>query len=260
MLINKIALVSQLVPPIDAQLAQALVDEFISQEKRFIQGDWEPSQLDGGQFCEILARIIYHQDSSNLNANKKFEECISYIESDQVPHAINPRHGAIHLAKVLKTIYKFRSQRGAVHVSLTYKPNHMDSKVVLDMVGWAFSESLRIFWNGDREQVARAIRELLQFDVPAIGKFEDVLMVQRTDLSAAEEILVLLHYSGESGFSRKELGRYVMHDPPRITEALKELAAPASRQVILLTSGRYRLTDLGSKYLRERLSDKLLLG
>jgi hypothetical protein len=31
------------------------------------------------------------------------------------------------------------------------------------------------------------------------------------------------------------------------------------QQVILLTSGRYRLTDLGSKYLRERLSDKLLL-
>jgi hypothetical protein len=243
----------------DSQLAQDLVDEFVSQEKRFIQGDWEPSQLDGGQFCEILARIIYHQDSNNLNASKKFEECTAYVENDQVSHAINPRHGAIHLTKVLKTIYKFRSQRGAVHVSPNYKPNHMDSKVVVDMVRWAFAETLRIFWKGDREQVAMAIRELLHFDVPAIGKFEDVLMAQRTDLSAAEEILVLLHYAGEAGFSRKELGKYVMHDPPRITEALKELAGSSSRQVILLTSGRYRLTDLGSKYLRERLSDKLLL-
>jgi hypothetical protein len=113
----------------------------------------------------------------------------------------------------------------------------MDSKVVADMVHWAFAEALRMFWNGDREQVAKAIRELLQFGIPAIGKFEDVLLVQRTDLSAAEEILVLLHYAGEAGFSRKELGRYVMHDPPRITEALKSLTSASSRQVILVTSG-----------------------
>jgi hypothetical protein len=260
MLISRTTLVSQLVPPLDAQLAHDLVDEFVSQEKRFIQGDWEPSQLDGGQFCEVLARIVYHRDSGNLNAGQQFAHCAAYVENDQVPHAINPRQDAIHLVKVLKTIYKFRSQRGAVHLSPNYKPNHMDSKIVVDMVRWAFAESLRIFWNGDREQVAKAIRELLQFDVPAIGRFEDVLMVQRTDLSAGEEVLVLLHYAGETGFSRKELGKYVMHDAPRVTEALKALASPASRQVILLTSGRYRLTDLGSKYLRERLSEKLLLG
>ena len=259
MLINKTTLLGQLAPPLDPQLAQELVDEFVSQEKRFIQGDWEPSQLDGGQFCEILARIVYHRDSGSLNAGRKFEDCTAYIENDQVPHAISPRHDAIHLAKVIKTIYKFRSQRGAIHISPNYKPNHMDSKIVVDMVRWAFAEALRMFWNGDREQVAKAIRELLQFDVPAIGKFEDVLLVQRTDLSAGEETLVLLHYAGEAGFSRKELGKYVMHDPPRITDALKLLTSPESRQVILLASGRYRLTDLGSKYLRERLSDKLLL-
>ncbi|HEY3975247.1 MAG TPA: hypothetical protein VGM18_19750 [Candidatus Sulfotelmatobacter sp.] len=251
---------SQLTPPLDAQLAQLLVEEFIAQEKRFIQGDWEPTQLDGGQFCEILSRILYHQDSGNLNAGKKFEDCCAYVENDQVPHAISPRHDAIHLIKVLKIIYKFRSQRGAVHISPNYTPNHMDSKVVVDMVRWAFSESLRIFWNGDREQVSRAIRELLQFEVPAIGRFEDVLMVQRTDLSPSEEILMLLHYAGEAGFSRKELGKYVMHDPPRITEALKALTSPVQRQVILLTSGRFRLTDIGSKYVREKLSDKMLLG
>ena len=84
-------------------------------------------------------------------------------------------------------------------------------------------------------------------------------MVQRTDLWASEEILILLHHAGENEFSRKELGKYGMHDPPGITGALKALTASAVRQVILLTSGRYRLTDLRSEYLREGLSDKLLL-
>src|SRR5438132_540211 len=252
MLVNKAGLVSQLAPPLDGQLAQQLVDEFVSQEKRFIQRDWEPSQLDGGQFCEVVARILYHKDSSNLNPGKEVENCLRYVENEQVTHLLQPRQTALHLVKVVRTVYKFRSARGAVHVSPTYKANHMDSKLVLEGVRWLFAEILRIWWKDDREQVASAIRELLQFDVPAVGKFENVLMVQRTDLSASDEILVLLHYAGENGFSRKELGQYVMHDARRITEGLQYLTGPKCRQIFKLGSGRYQLTDLGSKHIREK--------
>src|SRR3712207_7869439 len=42
-----------------------------------------------------------------------------------------------------------------------------------------------------REGVAKAIRELLQFDVPAVGVFGGRILVQRTDLSVEEEVLLL---------------------------------------------------------------------
>jgi len=260
MLVDKATLAGQLAPPLDGQLVQQLVDEFISQEKRFIQRDWEPGQLDGGQFCEALARILYHMDSGSLNRSKDDNECLKYLENAQVPHLLQPRQTALHLVKVVRTVYKFRSARGAVHISPTYQANHMDSKLVLEGVRWLFAESLRIWWKDDREKVAAAIRELLQFDVPAVGKFEDVLLVQRTDLSPSDEILVLLHYAGEKGFSRKELGKYVMHPAPRITEAVKHLSGPQSRQIVQLGSGNYRLTDIGSKRVRESLSEKLFIS
>jgi hypothetical protein len=260
MLVDKATLVGQLAPPLDSQLAQQLVDEFISQEKRFIQRDWEPGQLDGGQFCEALTRILYHMDSGNLNRSKDDDECLKYVANEQVPHLLQPRQTALHLAKVIRTVYKFRSARGAVHISPTYQANHMDSKLVLEGVRWLFAETLRIWWKDDREKVAAAIRELLQFDVPAIGKFDDILLVQRTDLSPSNEILVLLHYAGEKGFSRKELGKYVMHAAPRISEALKHLSGAQSRQIVQLGSGNYRLTDLGSKHVRENLSEKLFIS
>ena len=259
-LIDKATLVARLAPPLDPSLTEALVDEFISLERRFIQRDWEPAQLDGGQFCEILGRIVYHQDSGNLNLNRKFEECISYLVNEQVPHAINPRSDALHICKVINTAYKFRSARGGVHISPLYKPNHMDSKVIIEMVRWAFADTLRKFWSGvDREQVAKAVRELLSFDVPCIGKFEEVIMVQRTDLSAEQELLVLLHYAGEQGFSRTELGKYAMVSKASVTTALQKLISPDIREVVQLLSGKYRLTDLGSKRIRERMPDKLLL-
>lgn len=260
MLVTKSTLIAALAPPLDAHMVGELVDEFVSLEKRYIQRDWEPAQLDGGQFCELLGRIIYHADSGNLNRGKDLEDCIRYLNNDQVQHAIQPRHDAIHIGRVLGTVYKFRSQRGAIHISPTYKPNHMDSKYVVDGVRWLFMEALRRFWGGaDREQVAKAIRELLQFDVPAIAKFEDgLVIVQRTDLTAEEEVLLLLHYAGDVGFSRRELGRYVMADAPSVTRAVQSLSSRQYRQVVRLSSGNYRLTDLGSKRIREQLSDRLL--
>ena len=258
-LAEKKKLLAEISPPLDHLLATQLLDEFISAERRFIQRDWEPAELDGGQFCEVLSRILYHQDSGVLSHNKAFEDCCRYLENEQVTHAIQPRQTCLHLLRVLKTIYKFRSQRGAVHISPSYTPNHMDSKFIIESVRWTMSESLRVFWQGDREVVAKTIRELLQFDVPCVGQFGDVLLIQRTDLSADEEVLVMLHYAGEQGFSRTELGRVVRTSPASVTRAIQKLESNICRQIIKLPNGCYRLTDLGSKRIREQLADKLLL-
>jgi hypothetical protein len=235
------------------------LNEFISLERRYVLRDWEPAELDGGQFAEILARIIYHLDSGNLNRSKDFEECVKYLENDQVQHSIIPRQHALHICRVLRTLAKFRGQRGAVHITPQYSANQMDARLMVECVRWAFSEALRIWWNADRNRVATIIRELLDFDVPCIGKFEDILLVQRTDLITEEEVLVLLHYAGEKGFTRKYLGQIIPRPAPRISEAVKSLASPDRRLIIELPNTSYRLTDLGSKFVRDGLSRKLSL-
>ncbi|GKQ51116.1 hypothetical protein [Bradyrhizobium sp. Ce-3] len=257
-LIEKRTMLAALSPPLDHLLATQLLDEFISAERRFIQRDWEPAELDGGQFAEIAARILYHRDSNNLSHTKDFADCLKYVEDDKLNHLIIPRHDALHITRILRNIYKFRSQRGAVHISPSYQANHMDSKFIIEAVRWVMNEILRIFWNGDRERVAKAIRELLQFDVPCVGVFEDVILVQRTDLTADEEILVLLHFGGEQGFSRAQLGKFAKRPASSISDSIKKLLASDLRQIVLV-GDKYRLTDLGSRRVREQLAGKLLL-
>lgn len=60
---SKTHIVTQISPPLDQQLAELLIEEFTSLERRCFLGDWEPATLDGGQFAEIASRIIYHIDS-----------------------------------------------------------------------------------------------------------------------------------------------------------------------------------------------------
>lgn len=258
-LIEKTTLVNEISPPLDSFLANQLLDEFISMERRFIQRDWEPAELDGGHFCEVLARLLYHVDANNLDRARDFGDCLRYIENDSVSHFLSPRQDGKHLAQVLRTIYKFRNQRGVAHISPTYSPNHMDSKYLIESVRWCMNETLRIFWRGDRETVAKAIRELLQFDVPCVGRFEDVLLVQRVDLKAEEETLILLHYAGEVGFRIEDLKRYTKFSVRSIDRSIQSLESAGYRQIVRLSTGNYRLTDLGSKRIREQLAPKLLL-
>jgi hypothetical protein len=63
-LIEKNKILAEIAPPLNSALASQLLDEFVSSERRFIQRDWEPAQLDGGQFCEVAARIVYHLEQS----------------------------------------------------------------------------------------------------------------------------------------------------------------------------------------------------
>jgi hypothetical protein len=261
-LVERDTLVRQLAPPLDGLLAGQLVDEFISLERRFVLRDWEPAELDGGQFAEILSRVLCHLDSGNVNQSKGFNECMQFLEDHDSSrsHRLNPRKDALHMARVLRAVYGFRSQRGAVHISPTYKANHMDAKFMIESVRWLFNEVLRVYLQSDREVVARTVRELLQFDVPCIGRFGDVIVVQRTDLTSEQEILVLLHYAGEAGFSRAEIGKYAMCSSGTVSDSLKKLTSSRLRQVVLLPNGNYRLSDLGAKRTREQMADKLLAG
>lgn len=258
-LIERSNLINKLAPPFDNLLATQLVDEFISMERRYIQRDWAPSNLDGGQFAEIASKILYHLDSNNLNYKKEFRDCMKYLDNIDVNHSLTDRKQVAHFSNVLHTIYKFRGERGAIHISPTYSPNHMDSRFLMESVRWCMNELLRVFWNGDRNEVAKVIRELLQFDVPCVGVFGETVLVQRTDLKTEEEILLLLHYAGEVGYNRTVIGQFAMSSQSSITVNLQKLSSPGYRQIIQLQNNNYILTDLGHRRIRNELADKLLL-
>ncbi len=259
--IDKNALLAAICPPLDQRLADQMVNEFISLERRYVLRDWEPATLDGGQFAEASARLLYHQDSGILNRRKGVNECLIYVEdrANSNPHAFPERKAALHISRVIRTIYKFRSDRGAVHIDPDYTANHLDSKLVLENCRWVISEFLRVFWTADRRQVAAAIRQIIQYDVPVIGVYDGCPLVQRVDCSAEEEVLILLHYAGEEGLSRTDIGSCVLRGAPAVTKALAALVSPRRRQVVRLRNRNYRLTDIGISRILNDLADKLII-
>ena len=257
---NVDSLVSQISPPLDKSLATALLTEFVDLERRFVLGDWEPATLNGGQFAEVASRIIYHIDSGILNSRKGLDSCLAYIEDDgnANKHSFPNRPSARHLCKALRLIYKFRSQRGAIHIDPNHTANELDSTLVLSLSRWVVSEILRTFWSGNQAEVAQTIRAIVRYPVPSVFENDGRSVVLRTDCTAEEEILLLLHNAGEAGLSRVEIGKSAMKSASAITRAIRDLSSPAKRQVMKRDDGQFSLTPNGTKRVHEEISERLL--
>lgn len=258
---TKNTLISKLSPPLDHKLVDQLISEYISLEKRYILGDWEPATLDGGQFAEASARIIYHIDKNNLSRKKGVNSCLEYIEDkdNNNIHHFPDRKAALHLCRVTRMIYKFRSARGAIHIDPDYTANHFDSKLVKEGTRWILCEILRLFWTGDKSLVSKAISEILTFDIPAVGSFDGQLVVQRTDLTTEEEILILLYFAGEEGLPRKEILDAVMKSKSANTKALQTLSSSKRREIIQTKNKNYRLIDKGVRKVIVELTEKMVI-
>ncbi|OJU88103.1 hypothetical protein BGO17_03970 [Candidatus Saccharibacteria bacterium 49-20] len=245
-------LVSLLSQSIDGRLAQSLVDEFIELEEAFTARKWKATELDGGRFAEAASRIVYAIDSGNLNLTKGVDDCLRYIDSQQLSHAFPERQTAVHLAKVIRVVYKFRSQRGAVHVTPHYTANEIDSRLVQEMVRWILAELLRLFVVGDREVVAAIIRDLARFPFPLMRMFGDDAFLQATSFTTEEEILAHLLFN-RGGLAQADIVRVVPKDASGISRAIKKLQSASCRQIKKM-GNKWVLTDLGINRIEERLA------
>jgi hypothetical protein len=237
---------------VNPQLAEQLVNEFVAFEEAFLLKRWKYSELDGGRFTEVAARIIYVVDSSNVSRTKPVDDCFRYIDNEQVPHAYPERQGAIHLVKVLRAIYKLRSQRGAVHVSPTYTANEIDSRLILESVRWVLADLLRVFVTTDREMVANIVRDLARFPHPLIRNIEDEPLLQSVTFTTEEEVLAHLLHAG-NGLATATLVKFIPKSASGVRAALSNLSTAKSRQ-IANRSSKWFITDLGIKRIEERIA------
>ncbi len=240
---------------IEPTLAKQLLAEYRTLEESFSTMKWKYSELDGGRFCEVVARLIYSVDSGNISHSKSVGDCIKYIQNEKVPHNFPERKAALLAARVIQTTYKLRSQRGAVHVSTVYTADEIDSRLIIENCRWLMIELMRLFWDSDKTKVVGIIKEMCRLQIPIIRDFDGRLLVQRTDFTAGEEILALLFSKHAEGMTLAELISFIPKHHNTVRDAAKKLTSSSIRMAVVV-SGRYKITDLGIKAVELLLAEK----
>lgn len=260
---NADALRADLAKVVDPTFADLVVTTYLEMQQRYFVEDWQPTELDGGRFCEAVARAIYQIDSGNISHSKLPGAVAEYmLDTDKsgkplsVPHThaldVKDRN---HFCKVLQTVYKFRSDRGAVHISPQYTANHLDAAMIVANVKWLFAEFLRLSWKKDRNEIAVLIEAILEFEHPLIHVLDGEPLVLSESLSAPEEVLILLRREGERGLTREHLRHFVKASQPAVDMAIHRLVE--GRQIRMSKQEEFVITHLGAQRVLNDIMPKL---
>jgi hypothetical protein len=247
-------LIAELAKGVDASLADAVVSSYVEMQQRFFAGDWQPSELDGGRLCEAISRALYQLDSGTVTHSQLPNELCEKIEDEQNlrPHNLDlkDRH---HVSRAIGLVYKFRSDRGSVHISPKYTADFMDSMLMVHAGKWIFAEFLRLAWKQDKAVIAETIAQIVQLEYSLIHELDGVPLVLESTVSAPEEILLLLNHAEGHKLSKEELSQQAKNNTSTsLTVAFSRLLK--SNEIRSTnTAGEVAMTPKGQKRVIEKI-------
>ncbi len=193
--------IAELSKVVDPAFAEAAVTNYVQMQQRFLAGDWQPTELDSGRLCEAVARAIYQLDTAVVTHSQLPGEICGKLEDQQQQHAL-PLKDRLHMCRAIGVVYKFRSDRGSVHISSVYTANYMDSMFMVHAAKWIFAEFLRLAWNKDNAVIAETIAQIVQLEYSLVHEIDGVPLVLDHKVSAPEEVLLLLQHAEGQRLSR----------------------------------------------------------
>lgn len=171
------------------KLVDALQNEFQKIHQQFFLGRWEPSQLDGGRFAEIILRIIEYKNGGSFTSIGRRINRKVIVNSARGNGAI-PESLRLQIMTIAGLILDFRNDRDVAHVG-TIKVNGMDSSFVIHASNWVMAELVRLETGLKPEEAQAEIDKLIERKVPIVEDFGGRLKCSSPKLKTPEEILVL---------------------------------------------------------------------
>ncbi len=203
-----------------------LLEEFNKIQKNFRELRWEPAELNGGKFAEIVYSIIYgHVQGAFPSRPQKPKNMVDACKAmEQADSSKFCRSVRIQIPRVLMALYEIRNNRGVGHTGGDVDPNHMDASVVLSMTKWIFGELVRIFHKTSIGKAESAIEAITERDTRLIWKINETRRVLDAKMSKPNQVLLLLH-SVPAAVLEDDLCEWVEHSNKSIfrRDVLKKL-------------------------------------
>lgn len=255
-------LITELSKKIDADLARIAIESYVEMQNRFLIADWKPSELNGGTLCEAISRCLYQLDTGKV-AKKSVSQVRDYLLDTKNGSPISPpnSHNLVmkdrkHISKAIEIAYKFRSDRGVAHISTEHIANMMDSMLITHLGKWILAEFLRIVWQKDIKVIEETVAYLVQLEHSLIHELDGKPFVLATNITAKEEVLLLLNHAPTNCLSREKLKEQApLLSPQSISGAIAKLKE--SREIRFTDNNEVSITPSGSKKVLEEIMPKL---
>lgn len=163
----------------------------------FAQRRFEPSELNGGKFCEVVLRILQWHTSvtgSYTPFGTKIRDFGQATRSFESLSAF-PDSVRFHVPRILNALFTIRNKHGVGHVGGDVDPNHMDALFVVAAADWVMAELLRIFHDVSTEEAQDMVEALISKRLSVIWEVGGRKRVLDPNIRYLDRTLLLLYDS-----------------------------------------------------------------
>lgn len=241
-----------------AGLRTELIDGYREITRNFLERRWEPSELNGGKFAEVVYSIVNGAISGTFPAKASkpanmIDACRALEGKPTDPARVGDRSLRILIPRELPVLYEIRNNRGVGHVGGDVSANSMDASAVVAKASWVMAELVRIFHSVSTQEAQDTVDALVERKTPLIWEVEGVKRVLDPDMSAKDQVLMFLHHS-TGWVSAADLFKWVEYSNPSVFRG-KVLSALHKRRLVEFdaTGDRAKISPRGASDVEQRL-------
>lgn len=240
-----------------AGLRDELLERYDEIASNYAARRWEPSELNGGKFCEVVYSIIDGVikgsfPSKPAKPRDMVQACRALEGIAADPNRVGDRSMRILIPRTLPALYEIRNNRNVGHVGGDVDPNFMDATFVYTSAGWILAELVRVFHNISTQEAQSIVDAVVERKHPLVWDIEGVKRVLDPAMKPKEKTLTILH--GVPGWAaEKELAGWVEYSPGMFaTRVLKPLHKDGLIEYDR-ANRRAHISPLGVKQVEERI-------
>ncbi len=203
-------------------LRDPLLKSYREIASNYAEHRWEPSELNGGKFCEIVYSVVNGSITGTFPAKpSKPRDMVAACRTlETMPtdsHRVGDRSLRILIPRMLSALYEIRNNRGVGHVGGDVDPNFLDATAVYGMASWVLAELVRIFHAVSTKKAQEIVDMLIERKHPLIWEIPDINVKRILDstMKRGDQVLVLLH-AKPSWVSEIDLMNWVEYSNPSV--------------------------------------------
>src|SRR6478609_1880751 len=173
---------------------------------------WEPAELNGGKFAEVVYAILAGHVAGTFDAvpTKPKNMVVACSALEQADMARFSRSLRIQIPRMLLALYEIRNNRNVGHIGGDVDPSLMDATAVLSMTQWIMAELVRSFDPMPPAQLQSVVDAIVERRLPVIWEVDAVRRVLRTDLTLKQHLMLLL-YTVAGKVADTDVARWMEH-------------------------------------------------
>jgi hypothetical protein len=249
---------SRVLSGLPAEFRDPLLATFHEIASNYIEHRWEPSELNGGKFCEVVFSIIDGAIKGKFPAKptkpaNMRDACQAVEKTPANPKLVGDRSFRILIPRLLPALYEIRNNRGVGHIGGDVNPNLMDATAVYNLASWILAELVRIFHGISTKEAQEVVNVLVERKSSLIWEIEDVKRVLDPKMTIRDQVLLLLHQR-HGWLSDKELVSWTEYSNATVFRT-KVLSSLHKARLIEYDkkNGRARISPLGNREVEETI-------